>query len=123
VVAHSNFECCQEYLQYETSGDDGSRSIISGGVTDSIHYTHQRSSQYSREAGKVRKYTEYSFAAHDKNRLDSGHPIDSWRVVPETKPVSLDEPGNYSLYAYTTATTTTTTRYEGIPIPFEMVEK
>ena len=117
VVTHSNFGYYQEYPRYEISREDGGRTIINGGVTDSIHYAPFTILTVWQGSWEVLKYTEYSPVDQDENRLDSGHQVDSGRVASETKPISLDEPGIYSLRVYTI------TRYEGISIPFEVVEK
>ena len=117
VVTHSNFGHYQEYPQYEIFREDGSRPIISGGMVDVIHYTPFTILTVWQESWEVRKYTERTPVDQDGSKLDPGHQADSWRAALETKPISLDEPGNYSLRVYTA------TRYEGISIPFEVVEK
>lgn len=117
AVAHSNFGYYQEYPQYEIFREDSGRSIINGGMVDSIHYTPFTILTVWQGSWEVRKYTEHILTDQDGNRLDPGHQAGSWRVVSEAKPISLDEPGSYSLRVYTP------TMYEGISVPFEVVGK
>lgn len=92
VASHSNFGYYQEYPQYEIFRGGGSRSIISGGVTDSIHHAPFTILTIWQGSWEVRKYTECSFVDQDGKEPDSGHPSDSWRAASETEPISLDEP-------------------------------
>ena len=116
-MTHSNFGYYRGYPQYEIFRKDSSTSTINGGMVDSIHYTPFTILTVWQGNWEIRKYTEHTLVDQDGSKLDSRHQSDSWRVVSETKPISLDEPGNYSLPVYTF------TMYEGISIPFEVVEK
>lgn len=118
TVAHYNFGYYQQYPQYEISKEGRAQPVISGGMTDSpIHYTPFTVLAVWQGNWEVGRYTERYFVDGDGNKMDSRSQADDWSVVTEKKPITLAESGNYTLHVYTTA------RYDGISIPFEVVEK
>lgn len=117
TVTHYNFGYYQEYPQYEISQENSNVPVINGGMTNgSIHYGPFTILTIWPGSWEISEYTEHYLADQDGNKVDSKPQDDSWGVISETKPITLNSPGNYTLHVYTMI------RHGEISIPFEVVE-
>lgn len=118
TVSHYNFGYYQAYPQYEISPENHNLPVINGGMTNgSLSYGPFTILTVWPGVWEIHEYTERHIVDQDGNKIDSKPKDGSWRVVSETKPIALNEPGNYTLHVYTT------TRHGEISIPFEVIEK
>ena len=117
AVTHYNFGYYQEYLQYEIFRENDRVSVIRDTMTDGpVSYGPFTILMIWPGNWEISSYTEDYFVDQYGNRIDSKPQDDAWSVVSETKPITVGEPGKYTLHVC---------RF-GCPgeisIPFEVVE-
>lgn len=118
TVTHYNFGYYQGYPQYEISKENNNIPIINGGMTNnSVSYGPFAILTIWLGNWEIHEYQENYLVDENGNKIDSKPTNGSWNVVSETKPIILNESGNYTLNVYTTI------RNGEISIPFEVIGK
>ena len=117
TVTHYNFGYYQGYPQYEISKEDDHIPIINGGMTnDGLHYGPFTILTIWSGNWQIHEYRENYLVDENGNRIESKPTKGSWEIISETKPITLNEPGKYTLHVYTMI------RHGEISIPFEVIE-